>query len=164
MDLFVVPTIGFDLLYCLVIVRLDRRDLVWINVTLNPTAEWIARPLTEAFPWNKAPQYLVRDSRLEQIRKSWPILMPKKTRPLTEAAFRTSSSSGLPPTIAPPIWPAVVITTAPRIWSAIVITTIVGPSALRAPTTVRTAPPDKSRRAIGSRSSAGRSLNRRENL
>jgi hypothetical protein len=33
MDLFVVPTIGFDLLYALVIVRLDRRDLVWINVT-----------------------------------------------------------------------------------------------------------------------------------
>jgi hypothetical protein len=42
MDLFVVPTIGFDLLYVLVIVRLARRDLVWINVTTNPTAEWIA--------------------------------------------------------------------------------------------------------------------------
>ena len=38
MDLFVVPTITFDLLYALVIVRLDRRDLVWINVTTNPTA------------------------------------------------------------------------------------------------------------------------------
>jgi hypothetical protein len=38
MDLFVVPTIGFDLLYAFVIVRLDRRDLVWINVTANPTA------------------------------------------------------------------------------------------------------------------------------
>jgi len=44
MDLFVVPTIGFDLLYVLVIVRLARRDLVWINVTTNPTAEWIADP------------------------------------------------------------------------------------------------------------------------
>jgi hypothetical protein len=43
MDLFVVPTIGFDLLYAFVIVRLDRRDLVWINVTANPTAEWVAR-------------------------------------------------------------------------------------------------------------------------
>jgi hypothetical protein len=50
MDLFVVPTIGFDLLYAFVIVRLGRRDLVWINVTTNPTAEWIARQLTEAFP------------------------------------------------------------------------------------------------------------------
>jgi hypothetical protein len=50
MDLFVVPTITFDLLYALVIVRLDRRDLVWINVTTSPTAEWIAQQITEAFP------------------------------------------------------------------------------------------------------------------
>ena len=61
MDLFVVPTIGFDLLYAFVIVRLDRRGLVWINVTANPAAEWIARQLTEAFPWNEAPRYLIRD-------------------------------------------------------------------------------------------------------
>src|ERR1035437_5078671 len=61
MDLFVAPTIGFDLLYAFIIVRLDRRDLVWINVTTNPTAEWIARQLTEAFPWNEAPPYLIRD-------------------------------------------------------------------------------------------------------
>jgi hypothetical protein len=45
----------------LVIVRLDRRDLVWINVTTNPTAEWIARQITEAFPWDDAPEYLIRD-------------------------------------------------------------------------------------------------------
>src|ERR1700752_130487 len=61
MDLFVVPTIGFGLLYAFVIVRLDRRDLIWIDVTANPTAEWIARQITEAFPWNDAPQYLIRD-------------------------------------------------------------------------------------------------------
>ncbi len=61
MDLFVVPTIGFNLLYAFVIVRLDRRDLVWINVTTNPTAEWIVRQITEAFPWNEAPRYLIRD-------------------------------------------------------------------------------------------------------
>jgi hypothetical protein len=61
MDLFVVPTIGFDLLYAFVIIRLDRRDLVWINVTTNPTAEWIAHQITEAFPWNGAPRYLIRD-------------------------------------------------------------------------------------------------------
>jgi transposase InsO family protein len=61
MDMFIAPTLGFDLLYGLVIVRLDRRDLVWINVTTNPTAEWIARQITEAFPWNEAPHYLVRD-------------------------------------------------------------------------------------------------------
>ena len=61
MDLFVVPTIGFDLLYAFIIVRLDRRGLVWINVTTNPTAEWIARQLTEAFPWDEAPHHLIRD-------------------------------------------------------------------------------------------------------
>jgi len=61
MDLFVVPTIGFDLLYGFVIVRLDRRDLVWINVTTNPTAEWVANQLTEAFPWDEAPGFMIRD-------------------------------------------------------------------------------------------------------
>src|ERR1700726_1879594 len=60
-DLFVVPTIGFDLLYAFVIVRLDRRDLVWINVTAHQTAEWVARQITEAFPWDEAPHYLIRD-------------------------------------------------------------------------------------------------------
>jgi transposase InsO family protein len=61
MDLFVVPTIGFDLLYAFVIVRLDRRNLVWINVTSNPTSEWLARQITEAFPWDETPCYLIRD-------------------------------------------------------------------------------------------------------
>ena len=61
MDLFVVPTIGFDLLYAIVIVRLDRRELVWTNVTANPTAEWIARQITQAFPWDETPRYLIRD-------------------------------------------------------------------------------------------------------
>src|SRR5258706_8839508 len=61
MDLFVVPTIGFDLLYAFIIVRLDRRDLIWINVTTNPTAEWVARQITEAFPWDGAPRYMIRD-------------------------------------------------------------------------------------------------------
>jgi transposase InsO family protein len=61
MDLFVVPTIGFKLLYGFVIVRIDRRDLIWINVTANPTAEWVARQITEAFPWDGAPGYMIRD-------------------------------------------------------------------------------------------------------
>jgi transposase InsO family protein len=61
MDLFVVPTIGFRILYGFVIVRLHRRDLVWINVTTNPTAEWVARQVTEAFPWDGAPRYMIRD-------------------------------------------------------------------------------------------------------
>jgi transposase InsO family protein len=44
-----------------VIVRLARRELVWLNVTSYPTAEWIARQVTEAFPWDEAPRYLIRD-------------------------------------------------------------------------------------------------------
>jgi transposase InsO family protein len=61
MELFVVPTISFDLLYSYIIVRLDRRELVWISVTTHPTAEWVARQITEAFPWNEAPRYMIRD-------------------------------------------------------------------------------------------------------
>ena len=61
MDLFVVPTIGFNLLYVLVIVRLARPELVWINATAHLTAERIAQQITEAFPWNEAPRYLIRD-------------------------------------------------------------------------------------------------------
>jgi hypothetical protein len=61
MDFFVGPTIGLDLLYAFVIVRLDRRELVWINVTRNPTAAWVARQITEAFPWEEAPGYMIRD-------------------------------------------------------------------------------------------------------
>jgi transposase InsO family protein len=60
-DLFVVPTIGYRLLYALVIVRLARRELVWINVTAHPTADWIVQQITEAFPWDEAPRYLIRD-------------------------------------------------------------------------------------------------------
>ena len=60
-DLFVIPTIGFNILYGLVILRLERRRLVWTNVTRHPTAEWIARQITEAFPWDTAPRYIIRD-------------------------------------------------------------------------------------------------------
>jgi hypothetical protein len=61
MDLLVVPTIGFELLYAFVIVRLRRRELIWINVTANPSAERVARQITEAFPWSEAPRYMIRD-------------------------------------------------------------------------------------------------------
>jgi hypothetical protein len=55
MELFVVPTIEFDMLYASVIVRLARRELVWVNMRGHPTAEWIARQISEAFPWPYAP-------------------------------------------------------------------------------------------------------------
>ena len=51
MDLFAVPTVRLSLLYGFVIVRLGRRALVWINVTRNPTAEWLARQITEMGYW-----------------------------------------------------------------------------------------------------------------
>ena len=61
MDLFVVPTISFRLLYGLLIVRLGRRQIVRLGVTAHPTAEWIANQITEAFGWERAPHYLIRD-------------------------------------------------------------------------------------------------------
>jgi transposase InsO family protein len=60
-DLFVIPTIAFRILYCLVIIRHGRRIWLSFGVTENPTAEWISRQITEAFPWDHAPQYLIRD-------------------------------------------------------------------------------------------------------
>ena len=61
MDLFVVPTISFRLLYGLLILQHGRREILWLGVTAHPTAEWIARQLTEAYGWTAAPRYLVRD-------------------------------------------------------------------------------------------------------
>ena len=61
MDLFVVPTISFRLLYGLLILRHDRRQLVWLDATAHPTAEWIAQQLVEACGWDQAPRYLIRD-------------------------------------------------------------------------------------------------------
>jgi len=60
-DLFVARTISFRLLYGLVILRHARRRLVRVAVTSNPTAEWIAGQVTEAFPWDEAPRHLLRD-------------------------------------------------------------------------------------------------------
>ena len=60
-DLFVVPTIRFRLLFGLVILNHDRRQIIHVAATYNPTAEWIARQISEAFPWETAPKYLIRD-------------------------------------------------------------------------------------------------------
>jgi transposase InsO family protein len=61
MDLFVVPTISFRLLYGLLIVGHGRRQILWFGVAAHPTAEWIANQLTEACGWEQAPRYLIRD-------------------------------------------------------------------------------------------------------
>src|SRR4030081_1433338 len=55
MDLFVVPTISFRLLYGLLIMGHGRRQILWFGVTANPTAEWIANQITEACGWEQAP-------------------------------------------------------------------------------------------------------------
>jgi transposase InsO family protein len=61
MDFLIVPTVGFRLLFVLVILRHQRRRLISLTVTAHPTAEWIACQVTEAFPWDEAPDYLIRD-------------------------------------------------------------------------------------------------------
>jgi transposase InsO family protein len=61
LDLFVVRTISFKLLYGLVILRHARRRLVTISITTNPTAQWIAGQVTNAFPWDEGPRHLIRD-------------------------------------------------------------------------------------------------------
>src|SRR6201987_2162896 len=61
MDLFVVPTISFRLLYALLIMGHGRRQILWFGVTAHPTAEGIANQLTEACGWEQIPRYLIRD-------------------------------------------------------------------------------------------------------
>ena len=60
-DMFVVATATFQLLYALIVLSLDRRRVVHFAVTTNPTQDWLSRQMTEAFPWDTAPRYLLRD-------------------------------------------------------------------------------------------------------
>jgi hypothetical protein len=57
-DMCVVPTLTFDLLFAFLVLGHGRRQLLWFEVTPHPTAEWLARQITEAFPWASAPAYL----------------------------------------------------------------------------------------------------------
>jgi transposase InsO family protein len=61
-DLFVVPTLTFERLFAFLVMGHGRRQLLWFEVTRHPTAAWLARQITEAFPWGSAPAYLVRDN------------------------------------------------------------------------------------------------------
>jgi putative transposase len=60
-DMFVVATATFRLLYALIVLGHDRRRIIHFEVTQNPTQVWLARQITEAFPWDTAPRYLLRD-------------------------------------------------------------------------------------------------------
>jgi hypothetical protein len=59
-DLFVVPTIAFQQPFACLVLGHKRRQLLWFAVTRNPTAEWLARQITKAFPWDTAPKYFIR--------------------------------------------------------------------------------------------------------
>jgi transposase InsO family protein len=61
-DLCVVPTLTFERLFAFLVVGHGRRQLLWFAVTRNPSAEWLTQQMAEAFPWNTAPTYLVRDN------------------------------------------------------------------------------------------------------
>src|ERR1019366_2049055 len=61
-DLFVVPTIAFEQLFAFLVLGHGRRQLLWFAVTRYPTAEWLARQITETFPWDTAPTYIIRDN------------------------------------------------------------------------------------------------------
>jgi len=60
-DFFTVPTVMFNVLFVFVVLAHDRRRVVHVNVTDAPTAQWTAQQLVEAFPWDTAPRYLLRD-------------------------------------------------------------------------------------------------------
>jgi transposase InsO family protein len=61
-DMCIVPTLTFDVLFAFLVLCHGRRQLLWFDVTRHPTAEWLARQITEAFPWASAAAYLVRDN------------------------------------------------------------------------------------------------------
>jgi len=61
-DLCVVPTLTFECLFAFLVLGHGRRQLLWFAVARHPTAEWLAQQILEAFPWNAAPTYLVRDN------------------------------------------------------------------------------------------------------
>jgi putative transposase len=60
-DFFTVPTATFRVLFCFLVLRHERRRVVHFNVTASPTAEWTAQQVIEAFPYDEAPRYLIRD-------------------------------------------------------------------------------------------------------
>jgi len=60
-DMFVVATATFRILYALIVLGHDRRKVIHFEVTRNPTQVWLSRQMTEAFPWETAPRYLLRD-------------------------------------------------------------------------------------------------------
>jgi hypothetical protein len=96
-DFLVVPTLAFERLFAFVVLGLGRRKISWIGVTTDPTAEWLARQITEAFPWDTAPRFLIRDNDgaygevfMHRLRS-----MAIRDRPITpRSPWRTEMSNG----------------------------------------------------------------------
>jgi transposase InsO family protein len=93
MDFFVVPTVGFHLLYVWFIIDHGRRRIIHFNVTTNPTANWVVQQLREAFPDDSAPRYFIFDNDTifsDEVSKSIRALgiTPKRT------AFRSPWQNG----------------------------------------------------------------------
>ena len=73
-DFFTVPTARFRVLYVFIVIMHARRRIVHFNVTENPTAAWTAQQIVEAFPWDKAPKYLLQimtEYTAVYLRKGW---------------------------------------------------------------------------------------------
>jgi hypothetical protein len=107
MDLFVVPTISFRLLYGLLMYGLlillhDRRRILWLGATTHPTAEWIARQLIEACGCKQAPHYLVhdRDRSYGEASACWRHGHPRSTdiTPIAEAKQICGTADWFDPT------------------------------------------------------------------
>ena len=60
-DFFTVPTATFRVLFVFMMLAHERRRIVHFNITEHPTAQWTAQQIVEAFPWETAPRYLLRD-------------------------------------------------------------------------------------------------------
>ncbi|MEO2174349.1 MAG: integrase, partial [bacterium] len=60
-DFLVVPTIRFNMLFVFVVLSHNLRKVIHFNVTANPSAQWTVQQIVEAFPWDTAPRYLLRD-------------------------------------------------------------------------------------------------------
>jgi putative transposase len=61
LDFFVVPTVTHRVLFVLLILAHERRRIVHFNMTEHPTAQWTAQQVVDAFPWDEAPRYVLRD-------------------------------------------------------------------------------------------------------
>jgi putative transposase len=61
LDFFIVPTVTHTVLFVLLILAHERRRVVHFHITAHPTAQWTAQQVVEAFPWDEAPRYLLRD-------------------------------------------------------------------------------------------------------